>query len=376
MKLIIDENISFAAEAFSQFGEIHLLHGRKISNQILKDADVLIVRSITNVNSPLLDSTPVKFVGTATIGTDHVDLNYLQKKNIAFSDAKGCNSDAVAEYVFTATANISKKNNIDLPGKTIGVVGTGNIGSRVVRIAKSFGMNVLKNDPPLQRTTGSKDFVSLNEILKADIITLHVPLNSTGIDKTVHLFDEDFLSQIKEGTILINASRGQVVDNAALTEIIQNKNLSVVLDVWENEPAISSALLEKINIGTPHIAGYSLEGKVNGTKIIYNALCNFFGEEKKWQPKLSKVEDDTIDFNNTGNITTDSETIFNSIYNISRDDKELRKLLWLEEKERGNYFDLLRKNYPLRREFSNYEISLKNQNDKLESILKSLRFKI
>lgn len=373
LKIIADENISFAHEAFSQFGNVELIHGRKINPHILKDADILIVRSITKVDKELLDSSPVRFVGTATIGTDHIDLDYLQQKGITFTDAKGCNSDAVAEYVFTAITKLAVKHFIDLEGKTIGVIGTGNIGSRIVHIADTFEMNILKNDPPLQRETGRDDFVSLNEALTADIITLHVPLNLSGDDKTVYLLNESNLRLIKDDAILINASRGQVINNSALLKFLRSRNVHTVLDVWENEPDINIELLKQTEIATPHIAGYSLEGKVNGTGIIYDALCSFLGEEKKWQPHLPEVSGSRIEISNSGNITEDSAKIFNTIYDIGRDDADMRKLINMPAAERPHHFDLLRKNYPLRREFSNYSIAMQSEDERMERILRELR---
>ena len=216
MKLIIDENITFAKEAFSSFGDAKLLDGRTLTNKDVQDADVLVVRSITNVNEDLIKNSKVKFVGTATIGTDHIDLEYLKNQNIRFADAKGCNADSVAEYVFTALLKVASEKNIYLQEKTIGVVGIGNIGSRVVRLAESLGMKVLKNDPPLERKGIGNNYLNLDEILQADIITFHVPLNLDGIDKTFHLLNENNLKKIKKGTIIINSSRGAVINNLAL----------------------------------------------------------------------------------------------------------------------------------------------------------------
>ncbi len=376
MNIVIDENIAYAQEAFSQFGNVNLVHGRKINNGLLKDADALIVRSITKVNKDLLINTPVKFVGTATIGTDHIDLNYLRSKKINFSDAKGCNADAVAEYIFTSILTLANNNDITIKGKTLGIVGVGNIGSRIARLAKAVGMNVLKNDPPLKRLTESDEFVPLNNIYDADIITLHVPLNISGADKTVHLFNKENLKKINDNTIFLNASRGQVVDNSALIELIQTKNLKTVLDVWENEPDIDIKLLDLVKIGTPHIAGYSFEGKLNGTVMIYNAFCKTFNEKPSWKPKLPEIGNTSID----AVMKTYSEEflfdIFTSIYNIGKDDKEMRFIKDQPKGQRPKYFDQLRKNYPLRREFSNYQIRLKSKNKELERILKAFRFQL
>lgn len=376
MKIVIDENISYAQEAFQQFGNVTLLHGRKITNNELKETDALIVRSITKVNEELLKGTPVKFVGTATIGTDHIDLEYLKSRNIYFSDAKGCNADAVAEYVFTSIFRIAAEQNIPLKDKIIGVVGVGNIGSRIVRLAKAVGMNVLMNDPPLKRASGSNDFVLLDKIYAADIITLHVPLNKEGEDKTVHLFNSENLKKLKDSTILINASRGQVVDNPDLLNIIEKKNLNVVLDVWENEPDINIDLLKKVNFSSPHVAGYSLEGKVNGTTMIYNALCRFLNVSPSWQPALPAVSNPIIELQLENNFEQTLNDIFHTIYDIKRDDDDMRNMIGMQENERPKYFDALRKNYPLRREFSNYKIKLNSKDDELLKIVKAFRFNI
>ena len=376
LNIVIDENISLAEEAFSQFGNVKLYSGREITNDKLKNADALIVRSITKVNEELLKGTPVKFVGTATIGTDHIDKDYLKKNNIYFSDAAGCNSHAVAEYVFTSLFYLAKVKNISLKNKTIGVAGIGNIGSKVVKLAEAFGMKVLKNDPPLKRKTNSNDFVSLDEILKADIISFHVPLNKEGIDKTVHLLDENKLKQIKEDAILINASRGEVIDNSALLQLLKHKRLNVILDVWENEPNVNTELLEKIDIATPHIAGYSLEGKVNGTKIIYNALCAYLNSDSEWAPKLPIIEKDKFEFNTALELKNAFFELTKNIYDIKSDDLRMRKTLELTPSERGKYFDKMRKEYPFRREFSNYKVELTESNKNPEEVLKAFRFNI
>jgi erythronate-4-phosphate dehydrogenase len=374
--IIIDENIAFAEEAFSKFGNVKLMHGREIDNDALKSASVLIIRSITKVNETLLKDTSIKFLGTATIGTDHIDLEYLKSHEIAFADAKGCNADAVAEYIFTALLKLTNRENYSLMGKTIGVVGAGNIGSLIVKLAKALGMNVLINDPPLERKFGRKIFVPLEEIYNSDIITLHVPLNKDGLDKTVHLFDYENIGKIKNEAIFINASRGQVVNNKALLDIIPKKNLSVVLDVWENEPGINIELLKRVNIGTPHIAGYSLEGKVNGTLMIYNALCKFLGETPSWKPVLPAVESPEINIKQSGSLELKLNEMFKSIYNIQKDDEKIREMINIPGDEAGRYFDSLRKNYPLRREFSNYKIKLNNNKKSLETILRPFRFTI
>ena len=376
MNIVVDENITYAMEAFAGFGDVHLADGRKITNQQLKNVDALIVRSITNVNSNLLDGTKVKFIGTATIGSDHIDLNYLKKNNISFADAKGCNADSVAEYVFTALLKIAVDENIKLNKKSIGVVGIGNIGSRVARIAEAFGMKVLKNDPPLARKGIGNNYVSLEKILQADIITLHVPLNKGGEDKTVHLLNKKNLGQIREKAIIINTSRGAVIDNDALHNIIQDKELNSVLDVWENEPTVNIDLLHITKIGTAHIAGYSLEGKVNGTKMIYEALCSFTGKNHGWKPALQEVENKEVFLDDSKSDELKLYHLFRAVYDIEEDDRRMRNMLNVIHEDRGIYFDRLRKEYPLRREFVNYTIKLRKEEHHLKKILETLRFKV
>jgi erythronate-4-phosphate dehydrogenase len=373
MKIIADENIIFVEEAFSGLGDVLLFSGRDINNKILKDADVLLVRSVTEVNANLLEGTNVKFVGTATIGTDHIDSDYLAEKGIFFTDARGCNSDAVAEYVFTALLNISTEQNFTLKGKSIGVVGVGNIGCRIVRLAGELGMNVLQNDPPLKRKTGNKQFLDLNELMNVDIITFHVPLNMQGKDRTYHLFDKDKIDSLKDGAIIINASRGPVVENNSLESLIDKKKFTAVLDVWENEPEINFNLLKKIKFGTPHIAGYSYEGKVNGTIILYNALCSFLNKKINWTPVIPPAENPIINVN--GNSSPEEELFkaFNHVYKISSDDSSIRGIFKADNP--GKYFDNLRKNYILRREFPNYKVKVKPFNEGISCLFRSFRFK-
>jgi len=375
MNIVVDENIAYAKKAFSEFGDVHLVDGRKITSQQLSNVDALIVRSITNVNSNLLDGTKVKFVGTATIGSDHIDLNYLEKNNITFADAIGCNANSVAEYVFTALLKIAVDENIMLNKKSIGVVGIGNIGSRVVKIAQALGMSVLKNDPPLERKGIGKKYVSLDEILRADIITIHVPLNKGGRDNTVHLLNKDNLNQIRNGAIIINTSRGVVIDNDALYNITQSKRLFNILDVWENEPGVKIDLLNITKFGTAHIAGYSLEGKVNGTKMIYEALYSFMGRPPSWKPELPELKNKEFVLDDSQSDELKLYNLLNSAYNIEEDDRRMRNIIKLTREDRGKYFDQLRKKYPLRREFSNYTVKLREDEFYLKNILETLRFK-
>lgn len=374
LKIVVDENIAFADKAFNQIGDVTLISGREITNSVLKNADVLIIRSITKIDEQLLKNTPIKFVGTATIGTDHIDLDYLKKNNIAFADAKGCNAYSVAEYTVAALLNLSLRLKFKLDEKSIGIVGVGNVGSKVADFTRALGMKVLLNDPPLQRDGDSREFVDLDEILKCDIITIHTPLNLKGVDKTYHLFDEEKLNKIRNYSILINTSRGRVINNSALLESIEDKSFNAVLDVWEDEPEININLLNKVKIATPHVAGYSYEGKVNGTKLIYNALCNFLKTEKSFQFDLARPDNSKLQFNETENFVIGLNNLIKSIYPIEDDDKNMRKMLEMNKAERMNFFDLLRKNYPVRREFNNYQIQSNHLSKEIKTILQKLRF--
>lgn len=376
LKIIVDENIAFASTAFNQFGEVKLLSGRNISNDVLFNTDILIVRSITNVNEELLKNTPVKFVGTATIGTDHIDLDYLKYHSIGFADAKGCNAYSVAEYVISSLLHLSVKFNFSLFNKSIGIVGVGNVGSKIARFASALGMKVLLNDPPLQRSGMKSDFIDLDTVLSSDAITLHVPLNLNGIDKTYHLFDKEKLSRVNDGAILINTSRGAVVNNQDLLDVISRKKLKVVLDVWENEPAPNLDLLSEVEIVTPHIAGYSLEGKVNGTQMVYNSLCDFLGVKKDFSFAQKPPQNSLRQFEVKDKLETGLEKLVSNIYSIQDDDERMRKMLEMDKEKRKEYFDSLRKNYPIRREFNNYSILSNNLSEEVKNILEKLRFTI
>ncbi len=360
MKILADENIPFVREMFAELGDVHTISGREISPEAVRGVDVLLVRSITKVDRALLQGSSVKFVATATIGTDHVDEDYLAEAGIGFANAAGSNANSVAEYFFAALLELAASRGWPLESKTLGVVGVGHIGSRVVQRAKALSMKVLENDPPLQHQTGEPRFVSLKSALEADIVTLHVPLTFEGQDKTFHLLNEKNLVALSTGAILLNASRGPVVDNFALKKRLKSgRPEAAVLDVWENEPTIDTELLEEVFLGTPHIAGYSLDGKANGTQMIYQAVCRFLGKEpvrrvSEFLPPPSVPE---IFWEPTGEADEiQMNKIVQKIYDIRADDSRLRRLLNLPHDEQGVYFDSLRKNYPVRREFYNTRV--------------------
>lgn len=375
MKIIADENIPCVTEAFSTLGDVTLLSGRSMQANDVQDADVLLVRSVTRVDQELLAGSQVRFVGSATIGFDHIDRDYLESRGIGFATAPGSNAVSAAEYVVSCVLQLAGQCGFDPAGKTAGIVGCGNVGSRVRERLTVLGMRCLVNDPPLQAAGSHNDYVGLDAIFDADIVTLHVPLTRSGDWPTLHLADRDFLGKLKHNAILVNTARGAVVDNAALNELlVVRPDLTVVLDVWEGEPAINLALLDKVAIGTPHIAGYSLDGKLRGTEMIYLAACEFLQLAPAWQPTAALPERKTFTLADAGSKVATLRQAVGFAYDASRDDARLRKLPQLDAAEQPHYFDRLRKQYPLRREFSETVIRLAADNDRLVRTLRLLGF--
>jgi erythronate-4-phosphate dehydrogenase len=363
MKIAADENIPFVNQAFSPLGRVVTASGRSFNSEFLSDADMLLVRSITPVNANLLDGTPVRFVGTATIGTDHVDVEYLRKHGIAFASAPGSNSNSVAEYVLVVLLIFAERFKFRLASKTIGVVGVGNVGSKVAHKCASVGMKVLLNDPPLARETRNPVYRPLDEILEqCDIITVHVPLTKDPPDPTVHMLSREFIKRMKPGSILINTSRGSVHDTFALIEAKKSgKLLALYLDVWEKEPSCDLDLLRVADFGTPHICGYSADGKVAGAAMIQHAACDWMKSRAHWKPRkdivpiaVSRLEVD--DCNAHPEDLLRKLTL--SVYDIRQDDAKMREMLKQPTPLRGHTFDRLRKEYPVRREFQNTTVAV------------------
>ncbi|HOI29500.1 MAG TPA: 4-phosphoerythronate dehydrogenase [Melioribacteraceae bacterium] len=377
MNILADENIPQVKEAFSNFGEVRLSHGRHITGEMLRDTDVLIVRSITDVNRNLLDGSNIKFVGTATIGTDHIDKEYLRSRVIYFADAAGCNSYSVAEYVIRAVAKIFTEEKKSFVGKTFGIVGYGNIGTKVAVFARALGFETVINDPPLERKLGKENFRSLSDALQCDVVTFHVPLNKSGIDKTVHLLNEKNIAEIKSGALLINTSRGPVIKNSVLKKrLLENRNIRTVLDVWENEPVIDTELLGLVDIASAHIAGYSLEGKLNGTLFIYNKFCGFMNCKPEWKPDYPQIEEPEIAPDKIDGLEELIDEITGKVYDISLDTELIKKIIAINPEERGRQFDQLRKTYRIRREFNNYSVKSKDLNNTMANVLTTLRFRL
>jgi erythronate-4-phosphate dehydrogenase len=373
VKIVVDKKIPFIKGVLEKYADVVYLEGRDISRSDLLNADALIVRTRTKCNRELLEGTAVRFIASATIGFDHIDTAFCESKNIVWTNAAGCNSSSVQQYIASALVSLSERLNLRLAEKTVGIVGIGNVGSKVAKLCQTIGMNVLLNDPPRERKEGSASFVSLDTIVeKSDIITLHVPLNRDGIDKTFHLGDESFFSRLRKDQILINSSRGEVVDTLALKSSRRKGELAAcLLDVWEHEPEIDQELLDLVDIGTPHIAGYSTDGKANGTSMSVQALSRFFSLDlKAWVPDtVPPPERPIIELDCKG---LDQQTVFVRLvrhtYDILADDRRLRESPQTFEKQRGEY--------PLRREFTAYTVSLHNASADARALARSLGFSI
>jgi len=375
MKILADENIPYVREAFASLGEVAAVSGRAISPERVRGTDMLLVRSITKVNAALLDGSAVRFVATATIGEDHVDKAYLASRGIAFASAPGSNAGSVCQYVSAALLRIAERYALDLSRLKLGIVGVGNVGSRVDRAARAMGMTTVLNDPPLARQTGDARYRPLDEIFDCDIVTLHVPLTKEGPDATYHLANDAFFRRLKTGAIFINSSRGAVADGKAILRALDDGRLrACVLDVWEGEPDIDVALLERVFIGTPHIAGYSFDGKVNGTRQIHEAACRFLGVEPGWDatPLLPAPECPRVSVD--GASPSAVRDAVRAVYDIMLDDAAMRQLLDAPAGDRPRLFDRLRKEYPRRREFFNTCATVSPSNPAVEAMLAGLGF--
>ncbi len=375
MKIVVDENIPLVTEFFGEMGDVVPLQGRNILAADVKDADILIVRSVTQVTPSLLHGSQVKFVGTCTIGVDHLDTAYLDQQNITWANAPGCNANSVVEYVYAALAALD----IHWAKSTIGIIGCGNVGGLLYRRLKAQGVALHCYDPHLTLEQ-NPDLTSLDEVLSCDVVSMHTPLVTEGPHPTFHLLNAKELLQLKSGAVLLNAGRGSVINNQDLLSVLERRtDLRVVLDVWEPEPDIHIPLLNKVVIGTPHIAGYSYDGKLKGTEIIYQALCQFLNKSstKKLNDILPKLHDNILDAGHLTDSWAITKHLILQAYNIEADDARLREAAHesiTQKKSLAEGFDLLRKHYPKRREFFNYKITHHHTNQNTHNWLSMLGF--
>ncbi len=330
MKIVVDDKIPYIRETICQLAdETVFLSGAAITADDVRDADVLVVRTRTRCNQQLLEGSKVRLVVTATIGYDHIDTQWLQEAGIRWTNCPGCNSGSVAQYVECALLLLEQQKGLSLRQSTIGIVGCGHVGSKVKAVAERLGMQVLVCDPLLDNPS----FVSLDEIeRRCDVITFHVPLTREGQYATWHMADEDFFHRLPRVPYIINTSRGEVVDNQALLQALQDGRVrDAIIDVWEHEPHPNAALLDKVFIGTPHIAGYSADGKTNADNMVIDAICQHFGLP---HPGIIAPPALPSDFKYTGSPL--------DLYNPMIDSQKL--------KADASQFEQLRNNYPLRRE--------------------------
>lgn len=360
MKITADENIPYVQDAFNTLGDVSIKNGRKLNQKDLKQTDILLVRSVTRVNKALLYKTPVKFVASATAGFNHIDLDYLASQDIGFARAPGSNAISAAEYVFSGICLWSLKTERELSDLCIGIIGYGNVGSRVKQLCDAAGLKCIINDPPLKQKQqveknthkSHPQYSTIEEALACDIVTLHTPLSHNGEHPTYRLLNTQRINELNPNTLFINASRGETVDEPALLARMDEKNdLTLILDVWENEPKISTKMLKHTLIGTPHIAGYSIDGKIRGTEMIYQATCDYLKKAPQWSAKQVNFGKNLKPHIDISNIHDIQKQIL-SAYDITLDNNALKKILDDESLAKGNYFDTLRKNYPARREFS------------------------
>ena len=378
MKILADQQIPYAKQAFSHLGDVELVHGRDINNARLADVDILLVRSITSVNESLLENTPVKFVGTATSGFDHIDQDYLNAAGIAYAYAPGSNARSVAEYVLSALFVLEELMDESIFSKRVGIIGYGHVGSVVAEFFTSLGMECVINDPPVQQTADNPDmFSDLEQVLATDIISLHVPYETSGEFPTQNLLDKTQLQQIKPGAILINTARGGVVNEQALLERLSSEQLYTIFDVWQSEPEINIELLKRVTIGTPHIAGYSSDGKLKATEILYHCACQFLELASDWQ--LDDIQQQHQEHLHLDEHMTAEDIIRQMVlgsYDIRSDAASLMALGNMPKADRGEYFDRLRKDYPSRYEFAHHTLDIQSVGPEVLQTLSRLGFPV
>ncbi len=373
MKVIIDDKIPFIKGALEKVAEVVYMPGNKIGSEFIKDADALIIRTRTKCNRQLLEGSSVKFIATATIGFDHIDTEYCNKNGIHWTNAPGCNSSSVEQYIVSAMLYLANMQGFEFSKKTVGIIGVGNVGSKVSRALKVLGCRVLLNDPPRAAAEGAKEFTELDDMLaKSDIISMHVPLTESGQYKTLGMADGSFFQKMKNGAVFINTSRGEVVDEKALKEAVRLDKLSdVILDVFENEPHVDKELLSMITIGTPHIAGYSSDGKANGTMMSIRTLSRFFrlGADE-WTPSdipMAGSREILADGSEAEPLDLISE-VYAKTFSVQEDHDR-----FMDNMDR---FENLRGDYRVRREPSAYSVRIFNDDGLYRSIFEGLGFNV
>lgn len=379
MKIVADKDIPLVEEYFSAAGEVIKLEGRKISAAALKQADALIVRSVTTVDKNLLHGSKVRYVGTITSGTDHIDVEYLEGHGIGFCNAAGSNARSVAEYVLSSLCVLMDQYNIDFTGKSAAIIGCGHIGSLVDSFFQTLGLECYINDPPLKDASGGDRYCERDAIYTADIITLHVPLERGGKYPTWRMIDSAFLGKLKKDVILINTSRGDVIDETALSGFLaENSEARVVLDVWSGEPEINMDILTGVNIGTAHIAGYSMDSKLRAVDIVCRQVCDYFNIDQGTDFMKRFLGAGGSEITMTGSPAAQDavQMAVLASYDVRTDSGALRQILEVDPDRRGDYFDELRSEYRIRREFDSLLVNLPPGSTQLAEILVDLGFRV
>ena len=375
MIIAVDRALPYWEETFSGLGETRPFAGNELLPEILRDADALVARTVTPVNADLLEGSAVRFVGAASAGMDHVDQDYLRRKGIYFRCASGCNANAVAEYVITALHAVAVRRNWTLAKKSLAVIGAGHVGSRVARKARALGMKVLLCDPPLRDATGDGGYQPFESVLGADILTFHTPLTDGGPYPTRRMLNRGVIGRLSPEQFIVNTSRGEVFDGDALSAALREKRiLGAVLDVWEGEPEIDCSLLELADIGTPHIAGSTLDGKIRAVTLIRDRLCEFFGiastlNTDGFYPPARRIRPPS-----NGSPRETISHVLRETYDIAKDDAALRETAALPENLRGKSFERLRATRFLRQEFPHYTVELDESNSGLTDIFTGIGF--
>ncbi|WP_438862611.1 4-phosphoerythronate dehydrogenase [Neptunicella sp.] len=359
MKIYYEDSMPYAEAFFADWGDCQSFSGKTVKPEDIVDAELLFVRSTTKVNQSLIGGCHnLKFVATATAGFNHLDIDYLAQRNIPWYSAAGCNSISVAEYVVSVLCVMAERLGWTLPDKTVGIVGAGQAGSALSKKLDALGMRYLLCDPPKQQQGDPRHFVEMDEIMQCDVISLHVPLIKDGPYPTEHLFEYNRLTQLSEQQLLINACRGEIVDNQALLKLFeQNRKLHVVLDVWENEPDINIALVPYTQLATAHIAGHSVEGKSNGTEMVYQAAAALLNKPVKHHLNdyLPAPDVSVIELGQQNVTWQDLYALVKQVYDVSLDDQLFRTSI-----EQPGQFEYIRKNYAIRREFAALQVSAGN----------------
>ena len=383
MRIVADRGILSLDSQFGALGELHKISGREISQPDLLNADALLVRSITRVDEQLLHNTSVKFVGSATSGTDHIDLDYLQENNIRFVDAKGSNAQAVVEFCFAALARLSVTENLNFFEKTFALIGAGCVGGLYAEYLRKLGIKCLICDPLLASSRQRElealgcQFVTLSQALSSDVVSIHTSLTSTGLHPTYHLLDRDKFNSLAPGVVILNAARGEVINNAALVETLKLRNdLRVVLDVWENEPDINSELLGLVTLASPHIAGYSAEAKSGATQRLRQGLVEFLGVDSKQYMKATTSPASELLLKSSGIKSTDTfcDHVLRQAIDIEMISKQFRKSFENRPASAAELFDSIRQSLVNRHEFTRYRVQSDGLSERQKHFLSVLGF--